>query len=217
VLEAGVKRFFPWQFGVDYDVVGRGSAQDLWDEQLDVRDLLRSQDQTEWVIVSTGLFMSFLFEPSFGIVELEGDKKGGMVRALGSWDNKVTVTTPEDIGKLTAMIIFEEPRFRNQVVYTAGETVTYGRVAEIVDEVLGSGKGFRREVWTVESLKKELEEQRGRAGETMSKYRVAFAVGRGASWDVERSWNWQKGVEVTDVESYAERTLRGVLEKGRAS
>lgn len=134
------------------------------------------------------------------------------MRALGSWDNRVTVTTPADIGKLTAMIVFEEPRFRNQVVYTAGETVTYGRVAEIVDKVLGSGTGFGRQVWTVEALKKDLEEQRGREGQTMSKYRVAFAVGRGVSWDFERSWNWEKGLEVTDVKSYAERYLRGVLE-----
>ena len=52
VLEADVKRYFPWQFGVDYDVIGRGSAQDLFDEQLDVRDLLRSQNRMEWVIVS---------------------------------------------------------------------------------------------------------------------------------------------------------------------
>lgn len=27
VLEAGVKRYFPWQFGVNYDVVGKGSGQ----------------------------------------------------------------------------------------------------------------------------------------------------------------------------------------------
>lgn len=148
----------------------------------------------------------------FGVVELDEDKKGGIVRALGSWDNKVTVTTPADIEKLTAMIVFEEPRFGNQVVYTAGETVTYGRVAEIVDEVVGSEKGVRREVWTVESLEKELEEQRGSKEETMAKYRVAFAVGRGVSWDFEKSWNWQKGLEVTDVKSYAERNLRGVLE-----
>jgi NmrA-like family len=56
VLEAAVKRYFPWQFGVDYDAIGRGSAQDLFDEQLDVRDLLRSQRRMEWVIVSTGMF-----------------------------------------------------------------------------------------------------------------------------------------------------------------
>jgi hypothetical protein len=69
-LGAGVRRYFPWQFGVDYDVIGRGSAQDLFDEQLDVRELLRSKDRMEWVIISTGMFTSFLFEPSFGVVDL---------------------------------------------------------------------------------------------------------------------------------------------------
>jgi hypothetical protein len=49
-LNAGVRRYFPWQFGVDYDAIGRGSAQDLFDEQLDVRDLLRLQGRTEWVM-----------------------------------------------------------------------------------------------------------------------------------------------------------------------
>ena len=39
-LDSGVRRYFPWQFGVDYDAIGKGSAQDLFDEQLDVRDLL---------------------------------------------------------------------------------------------------------------------------------------------------------------------------------
>jgi hypothetical protein len=204
VLEAGVKRFFPWQFGVDYDVVGRGGAQDLWDEQLDVRALLREQSTTEWVIVSTGLFMSFLFEPFFGVVDLQE----GVVRALGSWDNKVTVTTPEDIGRLTAMIVYEEPRVRDEVVFTAGETVSYGRVADIVEQV--TWKKVRREVWTVERLEEEL---RSGEGNAVKKYRVAFAVGRGMSWDVEKSWNWQKGIEVTDVKRYAEKNLKKILEK----
>lgn len=38
VLAAGVERYFPRQFGVDYDVIGWGNAQDLFDEQLDVGD-----------------------------------------------------------------------------------------------------------------------------------------------------------------------------------
>ena len=63
VLAGGVKRYLPWQFGVDYDVIGKGSAQDLFDEQLEVRHLLRSQKVTEWLIISTGMFTSFLFEP----------------------------------------------------------------------------------------------------------------------------------------------------------
>jgi NmrA-like family len=84
VLKAGVERYVPWQFGVDYDVVGRGRGQDVWDEQLDVRDMLRAQSGTHWIIVSTGMFTSFLFEPSFGLVDLEK----GRVHALGSWENR---------------------------------------------------------------------------------------------------------------------------------
>jgi hypothetical protein len=38
VLAAGVNRYFPWQFGVDYDIVGRGSGQPVFDEQHGVRD-----------------------------------------------------------------------------------------------------------------------------------------------------------------------------------
>ena len=32
--------------------------------------LLRAQRATEWVIVSTGMFTSFLFEPDFDVVNL---------------------------------------------------------------------------------------------------------------------------------------------------
>src|SRR6201999_2404391 len=126
-LAAQVPRYFPWQFGVDYDVIGRGSAQPLFDEQLDVRDLLRHQRVTEWVIISTGMFTSFLFEPAFGVVDLAANT----VHALGSWDTAVTVTTPDDIGVLTAEILLAEPRMANTVVYTAGDTITYGRLADI--------------------------------------------------------------------------------------
>nr|VUD24182.1 oxidoreductase [Salmonella sp. NCTC 7297] len=93
VLEAGVKRYFPWQFGVNYDVVGKGSGQPVWDEQYDVRTLLREQNTTEWVIVSTGIFTPFLFEPAFDVVNLAQKT----INALGGWEMQVTVTSPADI------------------------------------------------------------------------------------------------------------------------
>jgi hypothetical protein len=199
VLEAGVQRYFPWQFGVNYDVIGRGSAQDLFDEQLEVRDLLRSQGRMEWVIISTGMFTSFLFEPSFGVVDLVQDT----VHALGSWDTAVTVTTPEDIGALTAEICFAEPRFVNSVVYTAGDTVTYARLADIVDSVLG--RKVRRVEWTLPELKDELARDPGNA---IKKYRVVFAEGKGVSWDVAETFNAQRGIAVCGVERWAKENLR---------
>ena len=198
-LDAGVKRYFPWQFGVDYDVIGRGSAQDLFDEQLDVRDLLRSQDRMEWVIVSTGMFTSFLFEPSFGVVDLAQKT----IHALGSWGTAVTVTTPKDIGALTAEIVFAEPRIVNSVVYTAGDTVTYERLADIVDSVLG--RKVRRVEWSVPVLKDELAKD---PNGPIKKYRVVFAEGRGVSWEVGKTFNAQRGIEVLDVERWARENLK---------
>jgi hypothetical protein len=198
VLEAGVKRYFPWQFGVDYDVIGRGSAQDLFDEQLDVRDLLRSQDRTEWVIVSTGMFTSFLFEPSFGVVNLAQNT----VHALGSWDTAVTVTTPEDIGALTAEIYFAEPPFVDSILYTAGDTVTYAQLADIVDSVLG--RTVRRVEWSLPQLKDELAKDPANA---IKKYRVVFAEGKGVSWDMGKTFNAQRGIELVGIERWAKEHL----------
>lgn len=199
VLDAGVRRYVPWQFGVDYDVIGRGSAQDLFDEQLEVRDLLRSQDRTGWIIISTGMFTSFLFEPSFGVVDLARDT----VHALGSWDNAVTVTTPGDVGALTAEIVFEEPPIINQVVYTAGDSITYGRLADILESVLG--REVRREEWSVPELRDELAKD---PSNPIKKYRVVFAEGRGVSWEMSKSFNAQRGIEVVDVERWARENLR---------
>jgi hypothetical protein len=197
-LEAGTKRFLPWQFGVDYDIIGRGSAQDLFDEQLDVRSLLHSQTTTEWIIISTGMFTSFLFEPSFGAVDLAK----GVVRALGSWENEVTVTGPEDIGRLVADVVFSEPRIRNRVLYTVGETVSYGQLAGYVDEFLG--RKVKREVWSVGFLEGELEKEKG---DGIRKYRVVFAQGKGVSWEVDNTWNWERGIGVEDARGWMRRTL----------
>jgi len=197
-LKAGVKRYFPWQFGVDFEVIGRGSPQDLFDAQLDVRELLRAQDKTEWVIISTGMFTSFLFEPVFEVVDFENDT----VNALGSLDNSVTLTTPQDIGRLTAEIVFFEPRFRNQIVYLSGDTVTYGQVASILERVLE--RPFKRNVWTVEHLIQELEKD---PTHHIKKYRAVFAQGRGVAWPKAGTFNEQQSILVTNAEQWVRENL----------
>ena len=199
-LKSGVKRYFPWQFGVDFEVSGRGSPQDLFDAQLDVRELLRAQDKTEWVIISTGMFTSFLFEPVFEVVDFENDT----VNALGSLENSVTLTTPDDIGTLTAEIVFFEPRFRNQIVYLAGDTVTYGELASILERVLG--RSFKRNVWTVPYLMQALEKD---PTHHIKKYRAVFAQGRGVAWPKAGTFNEQQSIQVTTAEQWAQQNLAG--------
>jgi len=197
-LASGVKRYIPWQFGVDYDVIGRGSPQDLFDEQLDVRDLLRTQSRTEWLIISTGMFTSFLFDPAFGVVDLPG----GRVNALGSLDTAVTVTTPEDIGNLTAAIVLHRPHFINQVVYTAGDTLTYGELADLLERV--TGRTFERRASSVQQLRAALEEM---PDDNLRKYRAVFALGQGVAWNVAQTFNGQHGIAVTDAEGWARAHL----------
>ena len=193
VLAAGVRRYFPWQFGVDYDIVGTGSGQPVFDEQYAVRQQLRAQSATAWVIVSTGMFTSFLFESAFGLVDFGGD----VVRALGSWETRLTVTTPDDIGRLTSAIVLETPAIRDRVVYVAGDTLSYGRLAEIVEEV--TGRPFRRELLTPARLAADLA---GQPGDGMARYRIAFARGDGMWWDKENTYNAQRGIATVDVRTW---------------
>ncbi|OYO28006.1 aromatic alcohol reductase [Janthinobacterium sp. PC23-8] len=192
-LAAGVLRYFPWQFGVDYDVVGKGSGQPVFDEQHEVRLLLRGQAKTEWVIVSTGMFTSFLFEPATGLVDFDA----GIVRGLGSWETQITVTTPEDIGTLTTAILLEEPRIVNRVVYVASDTVSYGQLADIVDSV--TGRRFERQLLTPEMLAAACAEH---PDDGMARYRLAFSRGDGMWWDKSTTYNAQRAIRTTDINTW---------------
>ncbi|CAK7239303.1 MAG: hypothetical protein STHCBS139747_000733 [Sporothrix thermara] len=194
VLQAKVARYFPWQFGMDYDIIGTGSSQDLFDEQLAVRRLLRAQEAVDWIIVSTGLFMSFLFLAAFGVVDLPAKT----VRGLGQWDNRITVTTPADIGTVTADLILDPRGLGHQVVYVAGDTVTYGELADLLEKHYQAP--FRRELWDLAVLKKQMDEDPN----TMVKYRDTFAQGRGVAWDKAQTVNAQRDIPMTDVAKYIE-------------
>lgn len=193
VLRAGIQRYVPWQFGVDYDVVGRGSGQEVFDEQSDVRDVLRAQSQTHWTIVSTGMFTSFLFTPSFGLVDLEK----GRVHALGSWENRLTVTIPEDVGRLTAAILSHEPHIDNEVVFVAGDTFSYARLADMVEYHLG--RSVERILWSMDTLRSEVAAY---PDDSMRKYHLAFARDTGVAWDKERTFNFRQEISVTDVPTW---------------
>ncbi|CAI6097770.1 unnamed protein product [Clonostachys chloroleuca] len=196
-LEGQVARYFPWQYGMDYDVIGAGSSQDLFDEQLAVRKVLRGQQATKWTIVSTGLFMSFLFVKEFGVVDLEGK----VVRALGSWENQITVTVPDDIGRVTADIALDPDDLGHgsHVVFCAGDTISYEKLADLLDAHFQTK--FRRELWDGEILRKQMEEDPN----TMVKYRDTFSHGRGVAWEMDKTVNQKRGIPMTNIRSYLEK------------
>ncbi|KAK6207952.1 isoflavone reductase [Colletotrichum tabaci] len=199
-LLAGVRRFIPWQFGVDYDALGRGGPQPLFDEMLDVRDALRAQAEVGWIVVSTGLFMSFLFVREFGVVDLEART----LRALGGWDVEVTLTGPADIAAMTAEVVYEPrgiPGDGRNVVYVSGDTVSYGCAADLVERRF-PGVEFARELWDVEALAENLARD---PADTWNKYRAIFGAGKGISWPTEKTLNHERGIELEDLETYLGR------------
>jgi len=66
-------------------------------------------------------------------------------------------------------LFFTEPRIRNQLVYTAGDTVTYGQLANILEAVLE--RTFERVEWSVPYLKGELAND---PENPIKKHRVVF-------------------------------------------
>lgn len=188
VLNADVTRYFPWQFGVDYDVIGKGSGQQVWDEQLEVRNLLREQTTTEWVIVSTGIFTSYLFEPGFGVV----DAQTHSVYGLGDWRHAVTLTTPEDIGRLTAEIFVSQPAVSNEIVFIAGDTLTYSELADLMQSHWNTD--VNKKLLVRERLLDDVQRNPEDVG---AKYRLAFARPDGVAWRKEDSFNYLHGIETT--------------------
>ncbi|KAF2197893.1 NAD(P)-binding protein [Delitschia confertaspora ATCC 74209] len=196
--------YFPWQWGVNYDITGDANGRmPLFGEQLEVRQMLRARAEethVKWTIVSTGIFMSFLFEPFWGVVDTAGTEV--TVRALGYWEHRVTVTDVNDIGKCVARIVAGDVESENRVVYIAGDTVNYKELACILEKV--TGQEVKREEWTVDYLRQELEKD---SGDQIKKYRMVFA-GDGVAWDKKITANYKLGMQLTNVESWTQKNLK---------
>ncbi|KAJ4983905.1 isoflavone reductase [Stagonosporopsis vannaccii] len=196
--------FFPWQWGVDYDITGDGNGlMPLFGEQKAVRELLREKARENgvcWTVVSTGIFMSFLFEPFWGIVDRGREKEGVLtVRCLRDWEHGVTVTDVGDIGRVTRRILAGDVAAEDRVVYVAGDSVRYGQLADIVSRV--TGFEIVREAWSVEHLQEELRKD---PEDGLKKYRLVFS-GNGVFWEKGKTVNHQLGMEMMDVKTYVEK------------
>jgi hypothetical protein len=116
-------------------------------------------------------------------------------------NNKWTVTDVGDIGRAVADVVLGEEGIRatNDVVYTGGEMIIHERLAEVVGEELGTE--VKRELLTVPAL----EMLRESPEDGTIKYRLVFAKGVGASWEVERTWNWRRGMSAVGVSAVGVR------------
>jgi hypothetical protein len=198
-LAAGVRRYVPWQFGADYDKIGRGSAQPVFDEQLDVRALLRAQSKTHWIIVSTGMITSFLFREDFGVISLSRK----LIHALGEWQHSLTLTSCEDIGSVTVDILFDQPEILDQVAFVAGDTLTFQEIADAMDDLLQTK--FERVLWDKAQLEEKLISN---PQDIFNRYRLVFTH-PGVTWPIEETFNYRNKIPTTGVLQWAKNNNIG--------
>lgn len=107
----------------------------------------------------------------------------------------------------TANIVFAEPKVKNEVVFVAGQTISYNELATLVEEVLQ--KQVKREEWSLSLMKEWLQKS---PNDFIQKYRVVFGEGKGVSWDTDHTWNIKRGIEVKNVRGWMRENL---LKKNR--
>ncbi|CAI7648071.1 unnamed protein product, partial [Penicillium discolor] len=199
ILAAQVPYYIPWQFGMDYKAIGRESG--MFDEQLDVKGLLRSQNTSRWLALATGFFTSVIFPPVGGLVDMENK----VVYGSENWDNRFVITTTKDIGRFTAEIVLGPERdvvFVNGPVYVAGDTASYRDVANAMEEV--TGEKFTRKLFTRKEAQDDLRENL-----TVGNIcRSVFAQGKGFLFDPKDIWVPRAPLKTTTLRDFAEEHVR---------
>lgn len=205
ILDAKVARYIPWQFGVDYDVLSQGPLREIVEEQVQVRTLLRSQNHTSWIIVSSGIFMSDLMNhEGLGLMISRNNK----FRALGSWDTHITTTDMWDVASITALILMERPEVKNEVCLIAGDTLSYSQIVSAYETVYRHCK-IEKEIWSREYLQDRLV---AKPGNELRRQRCIYASNVGIAWSKADSWIGQRGIHVKTLRQYFEQRLRHQLE-----
>ena len=203
VFAAKVSHYIPWQFGVDYDIIGPEAGNGLFAEQCQIRELLRGQTATEWKIISTGMFMSFIFEEYFGVVTKKAITGELQVNALGSWGNKVTLTDVEDIGKCTAEVVWKWEDIAESIIFTAGDTISYQQLKNEIENA--THKDAMGSELSLQLLREELAQEPANA---IKKYQLVFGEGKGVAWPQESSFNFNHGISTMTLEQGIEKYLK---------
>ncbi|KAJ3219057.1 hypothetical protein HDU81_000406 [Chytriomyces hyalinus] len=163
-IQAGVKRFFPSEFGNDVDL--HASTIPFLAEKVVLRQFLRSEpvaSKLEHTFIETGYFIEGLFTPFLGW-EISGTTVS--VNIPGTGDVPITVIHQSDIGHYIAEVLRADPALsRNKALKFEGDRLTWNQAREIVQNAVTSTPGvsstFTTTFTSVEELEKRLEMAQG--------------------------------------------------------
>lgn len=119
-------------------------------------------------------------------------------------DHSLTLTSCEDIGKLTVEVLFHEPAIENQVVFVSGETATFEQMASHLDSLFSTP--FKRVLWDENHLQASLNNE---PDNIFHKYRMVF-TSPGVTWPMEHTFNHQQNIPTVGMVEWAKTHLEMV-------
>jgi len=134
-IEAGVKVYFPTEYGLDHRQ--KDFAHEVWDNKKEHEQLARKlgEGKTKVVCVYTGHFMEDAIGPWFGL-----DTKHGVYTSVGHPTAKVTLTSKTDIAfslVRLAILATENPSEVPDKVRISGDAVSYQKIADVMSKESG--------------------------------------------------------------------------------
>eukprot|EP00835_Amoeboradix_gromovi_P005164 NODE_460_length_8176_cov_0.585737.p3 type:complete len:283 gc:universal NODE_460_length_8176_cov_0.585737:539-1387(+) len=130
--EAGVKRFYPSEFGAE---INDSVKSVLFEPKLKLREALKASG-IEWTIIENGLFLEYLYSPFIGF-----DHAKHTATLVGTKDTTISFTDLRSIGEFVAESI-NNPKSKNAKVQVAGDTKTFSDMVHIIEKAT-------KATWTV--------------------------------------------------------------------
>ena len=174
---AGVKRFFPSEYGFDVEQVGRGSPVSVLDDKLTVKDAV-VKSGIDYTLVASGSFGEFLVSPFFGV-----NVGAGTVVAPGSVDNRISYTSLADLGIIVAAAVLSAEASKKTIHISSG-TVTYREIAAELEKV--TGKPVKLSAQPAAELEAEV---KANPSNIVARFALLLTQQKGAAWDHKTSWN----------------------------
>jgi len=192
--KAGVKWFVPSEFGVDHEIIGRGSVMAYFDDKIAHSEAIHEAG-LDVMHVNTGNFAEYVLSPFSGL-----DLANSTQTAQGGADVAFNTTPLAEVGRQVADAIVTG-RGRNQTIHT-GETITYAQLGDLVERI--TGKKLTRKVRTVAEAHAEIA---ANPQNTLARYGVIFGSGKGTSWPQSETYAVKNNLKVQTFEEFARKAL----------
>lgn len=200
---AGVRRFIPSDFSVDYRELTLGDNRNL-DMRMRFLPILQASG-VPYTLVLQGAFTEVLMSPFMGLI----DPQAGTYSFWGDLDMKMDFTTMDDTARYVAAAALD-PRVADQALEVAGDQITHREIMDAYAAASGRTLTPRR-LGSADELKAWITARQATARHFMeylpAQYQWAMASGKGKLRDVRN--DLYPDIRPTPVREFLSAVLRG--------